>query len=86
MLDNKKAQVGESLMWLVATIAIIVILIIGIYAAIALGKAKEVTSVFSGNSQISYYYPVERAKTDFALSINDSNKDKIMEWVNENEK
>ena len=43
MLDNKKGQIGETMTWIVATLIIIVILSISIFATsiLALGSTKK---------------------------------------------
>ena len=57
---NKKAQVGSTITWIVATIAIIVILGVSIFIAdIALGNSKEVeslekTDILASKSFFSY--------------------------------
>jgi hypothetical protein len=83
---NKKAQVGETLTWIVATLVIIGTLLIFIYFSIALAKAKSVTSgeVKTQIKQIS----TERidwleSKNQMAFSRNQNNRDKIEVWINE---
>ena len=44
MLDNKKAQIGETMTWVIATIVIIAVLIISIYAASLLANTKKTLS------------------------------------------
>ncbi len=44
---NKKAQVGETATWLVATLIILVLLSLSLYASSALGKTKKVSSTDS---------------------------------------
>ena len=41
MLNNKKAQIGETMTWIVATLIIIVIMGIFIYASTLLAKTKS---------------------------------------------
>ena len=41
---NKKAQVGDTIIWLVATIIIFVILFFFVFGASILGKTKEIAS------------------------------------------
>jgi len=42
MFDNRKAQIGETMTWVVATIIIIAVLIISIYAASLLANTKVI--------------------------------------------
>ena len=42
MSANKRAQIGETMTWIIATIVIIVILIISIYISSLLGEAKSI--------------------------------------------
>lgn len=44
MFANKKAQIGETMTWIVATIVIVVILIISIYISSLLGETKNIVS------------------------------------------
>lgn len=46
---NKKAQVGESISWLVATIVIIIVLTIGVFVANALGTGKGIFGFGKGS-------------------------------------
>ena len=41
MLRNKSGQVGETMTWVVATIVIVVILILSVYAALILAQKKH---------------------------------------------
>jgi len=43
MFKVKKAQIGETLTWIIATIVIIVILVFAIFVASSMGKNKEFT-------------------------------------------
>lgn len=42
MLNNKKAQIGETMTWVIATIIIVVIMSIFIYTSTLLAKTKSV--------------------------------------------
>lgn len=42
MLDNKNAQIGETMTWVVATIVIVVILVLSIYITSVLAVSKKV--------------------------------------------
>lgn len=85
MLSNKKAQIGETLTWVVATIIIVVVLLIFIYVSIALGKSKAVDTIKIKTEESSVDW-IE-VKTNLAYSLNNENQNKINEWIDlENEK
>lgn len=85
MLHNKRAQIGETLTWVIATLIIIFILVVFVYASVLMGKAKTInanklSAKFSETkSEISWI----EMKTFFAYSINDENKNKIESWIME---
>jgi predicted PurR-regulated permease PerM len=79
MLGNRKGQIGESITWVVATIILIVILIVFIYASIVLAKTKSLTFSVNTNSEDSADWI--NSKTQIAYSINSNNKNKIDEWI-----
>lgn len=83
---NKKAQVGETLTWIVATLVIIGTLLIFIYASIALAKVKSVNSgeVKTQIKQISTEdIDWIASKNQMAFSRNQENGNKIEVWINE---
>lgn len=77
---NKKAQIGEAMAWIVATIVIIVILLIFIYVSSILAKAKNIS--FSGDSEKGKLDTI-KTKNSLAYSLNDKNREKIELWLNE---
>lgn len=89
LLKNKRAQVGETLTWIVATIIIIFILLIFIYASVALGKAKAINPKKvkfkdlgeDGKKEITWI----EAKTILAKQINSQNENSIDNWINQNQ-
>lgn len=83
MLNNKnKGQIGETMTWVVATIVIIVILIISIYAASLLANTKKTLS-----------YQKEKRESDLLMekslfayfSINDTKKNLIYDKLKQQE-
>jgi biopolymer transport protein ExbB/TolQ len=79
MLKNKKAQVGETITWIIATIVLIAILMIFIFTSLALSKLK----LFKVNLKTD---SVERInwigeKTEMAYSLNSENKNRIQLWI-----
>lgn len=79
MLNNKKAQVGESVTWIVATIAIIAVLLIFTYISLVLSKTKSFKINFEEKSENSEDWI--DSKTEMAYSINSNNKIRIQNWI-----
>ena len=75
---NKKAQVAQTVNWLIATIIIIAILIISISFSfmIAQNKAVKIQEVQTNLRESSI---ILDKKTDFAYELNNANYDKIAE-------
>jgi len=80
-MTNKKGQVGESITWVVATIILIVLLIIFIYASIVLSEFKSLKintkKISTGSADWI------DSKTQMAYSISSSNKNKIQAWISQ---
>jgi len=83
-MKNKRGQVGESITWVVATIIVIVLLLIFIYASILLSKTKSLKLDVKANSEDSFDWI--NSKTQIAYSINDNNKNKIEGWISQGKK
>lgn len=83
---NKKAQVGETLTWVIATLIIIGTLLVFVYASIALAKAKSVNSgeVKTQIKQISTEdIDWIASKNQMAFSKNQEYRNRIEVWINE---
>jgi hypothetical protein len=80
-MTNKRGQVGETITWVVATIFLIAILLLFIYSAIAMAKAKslKVDIKLSSGSSVDWV----NSKTQMAYSISSANKNKIQMWVSQ---
>ena len=80
---NQKAQIGETVTWIVATLIIIFILVTFIFAASLMGKAKSIASkkialkTSSGVTETSWV----EVKTIFAFEKNINNKNEIDSWI-----
>lgn len=76
---NKRAQIGGTLTWFVATLIIIFILLIGIYASSLLGKTKflEFNENIKGSDN-----SWEETKNTMAFEKDSSNKEIITNWIN----
>jgi hypothetical protein len=82
MLSNsKRGQIGESITWVVATVILIILLIVFIYASIILSKAKFLRFDAKADSENSADWI--GSKTEMAYSINDDNKNKIDVWISQ---
>jgi len=80
MLNYKKGEIGESITWVVATVIIIVVLTIFIFASSVLADLQSIT-VKSG--EVDVLYSSLRAKTNNAFKENELNKQKINDWIEE---
>ena len=92
---NKKAQLGETTTWIVATLMIIVVLIFFIYASSILAKKNNVFSIpkkaigkaasyLGGSPQLGVWVDV---KTSLAYILSENKyKDAIDSWIMEKEK
>lgn len=81
MLNNRKGQVGESITWIVATIVLIVLLIIFIYASVILSEFKSLKTNTKKTSVDSIDWI--DSKTQMAYSVSSSNKNKIEGWISQ---
>jgi len=83
---NKRAQLSDAMTWIIATLAIIIILVIFVFASQVIAKAKEISSLKSieGGSSNLEVDLIEK-KNAFAFEKNKNNELKIKEWLNENE-
>ena len=78
-MRNKKAQVGESVTWIIATIVIIATLLIFIYISVALSKTKSLDVKLKEDSGGDWI----TAKTQMAYSISIANRNRIQEWISQ---
>ena len=83
MLNSKKAQVGETVTWIVATIVLIAILLIFIFASSTLAKFKSFKVNLKDNSEEDVSWI--DSKTKMAYSLNNANKNKIIAWISQKE-
>ena len=79
MLNCKRGEIGETMTWVVATVIIVVLLIIFVYASNALGFF-QIYKVSSGERTLDSEKYLE-IKTGLALKENSSNENKINEWI-----
>ncbi len=90
MLDNKnkKAQIGEAMTWIVATMIIVVVLIFSIYASAKLAESKKIIHYVKG------FFSEEYERTDDLIMeksifsyflAEDNKKEFIYDWIKEQE-
>ncbi len=79
MLNNKKAQVGETITWIIATIVLVAILITFIFISASLSKVKSLktTSQSDSSKEVDWI----NTKTKLAYSINPENRNIITLWI-----
>jgi hypothetical protein len=86
MLNSKKAQTGETISWVVATLVIIGILVLFIYISTLMAKVKTVT-IADLNSDISKKSLVLSEKTALAYQLSgNTNKEAIDKIILEYDK
>lgn len=88
--SSRKGQIAETVTWVVATVIIVVTLIVFIFISVSMSNAKNLTPSkvvgkignFLDSDEVGEINRLEH-KTIFAISSNDNNKEKILEWINE---
>ncbi len=82
MLKHKKAAIGETMTWIIATLIILVVLSIFIYGSHLLGKFKYVSS---GEIEIEEGKDLLETKTDIAIALtkNRANINRIKTWISQ---
>jgi hypothetical protein len=80
-MRNKKAQLGETMTWIVATIIIVVILTIFIYSSSILAKVKIIN--FPDLKVDSAENVWIETKTFLAFEFKDENQEIIENWIGE---
>lgn len=85
MLKNKRAQLGETMTWVIATIIVVVTLIVFIYVSSLLKGIRDVKIPdlkLDSNSDVNWI----QSKISFAHSLDeDKNKEFIDNWIKEAE-
>jgi len=79
---NRRAQIAETMTWVVATIIIVVALLGFVYTASLLAKTK-VPTFKDLKIEIEKEEDWISKKTDFAFSLNDENREMIEQWIKE---
>ncbi len=88
MLKFKRAQISETMTWIVATIIIIVSLTFFVFLADVLAQEGAIKNFADKTtSGVSFELDKEvKAKTNMAFELNSLNKEKINNWISKNEK
>ncbi|MBT4258007.1 hypothetical protein HOD88_02400 [archaeon] len=82
---NKKGQLSDAMTWVVATVIIVILLVVFVYASGVLGKANKIETgaksllIDDVDENVNYFYE----KTKIAYLVNDENKNEIDSWVKE---
>ena len=84
MLNNKKAQVGDTITWVVATLVIVFVLLISIYASSLLSKTKDFSSGDFDTEDLNYDSLAK--KSMFAFLLTNSQGENIVYSQLNNEK
>lgn len=79
---NKKAQLGETMTWAVATVIIVLILVFSLFISAKMGESKKIQKVFSDDYKHSTDLIME--KTIFVYFMLDKNqKDIVYQFLQE---
>ena len=86
IVKSKRSQVGDTITWIVATVIIVVVLGIFIYISSVLVTSENFSNLitnlfFGGGKQKGIYVDWIDYKTYSAFEINDANKAKIEDWI-----
>jgi hypothetical protein len=85
-IKNKHGQVGETLTWVIATIIILIVLIVFVYASIGLAKSKNIASSKTSSGKLgSSQGDWIDLKNSLAYSLNNKNQKNIERWINAQE-
>jgi hypothetical protein len=79
LILNNKAQISQTLTWIVATIIIVGILMVSIALSLVLANAKKIAGQQAGNveSRLEKNSLVLETKTSLAYELNNTNKREI---------
>jgi hypothetical protein len=77
--ENRRASIGETLTWVVATLVIVGIMAMFVLGSIGLSKVKEVSSLLVSDLSSDFKEKSEilGMKTFLAFELNNANKEKI---------
>ena len=78
---NKKAQIGQTIFWVLVTLIIVVVMIFFIVASVSLSAVKELKLFLNSNldSGLKEESQILLKKTIIAYELNDANKQQIEE-------
>jgi len=79
---TRKAQVGDTMTWVIVTIIIIFVLLVFIFAASNLGKAKDIQfKILYEPITEDNFVDWMQVKSSYAYELNDNNKGIIGGWI-----
>ena len=88
-MKNKKAQVGETVTWIIATVAIVIILMFFIFASSLLGSTKGITkyrtSLFSSSTYMGDNILLKKSVEQYTDFINADNVKTIRKYLDKQE-
>ena len=85
MLNNKRGQIGETMTWVVATIIVVVLLTIFIYASSALAKTKNL-SLTDLKISLDKTKDIVNTKSLFAYEkTSEEKKVLVKQWIDKND-
>ena len=82
-MENKKAAIGATMTWVVATIIIVVVVIVFIYSSYVLAKEKKILGFNPFVQEIEQSSSIESEQTLLALLETDLNGKKIKNYISE---
>ena len=77
---SKRAQASDAIVWIVATLIIVVILIVFIFISNLMAKANGIKN-FATSSAGSKNYNILNLKTNLAFEINGDKEGEINSWI-----
>jgi biopolymer transport protein ExbD len=78
---NKRAQVGETMTWVVATVIILVMLVIFIYASSILAAKTAKVSLEAKTAEVDDSANWIEEKNGLALNLNGNKKSFVENWI-----
>jgi len=84
---NRKAQISQTLVWVLATILIVGILVVSVLLSFVIAKSKTILEKQPGEVKAGFEseFSVLEMKTNLAYQLNSDNKDKIKIILEEKE-
>jgi len=85
MLSNKHAQIGETMTWVGATVAIIIILIFSLFISVKMGESKKIVQgvkgIFTGEYELTQNLLESKSVFAYFLIENEEQKQLLYDKV-----